>query len=196
MSGAANFLKIPKYVLAQLECKYDAHKADSSNPIPRLVIAKHHFPVDLKSKKLQWLMPLTKESINELDSYKNRSPPPNMDGLLIYDPNLGKGQLVRSKKKNLDRKLSQVAPFCTTKEVTDIAAAVQNRTSGTAKSRIDMHGICEAYKANQLQYEQELDALDIEAVQLRSGWKFTASMTQRSNQMQKHFQICNHKLIT
>ena len=39
------------------------------------------------------------------------------------------------------------------KEVTDIAGAVQNITSGTAKSRTDMDAIWEAYKAYQLQYE-------------------------------------------
>jgi hypothetical protein len=153
LRGAVAFLKIPGQRLAELEGLYNAHKADPTQPVPRLVIAKHHFPIDLVSMNLPWLSPLTKEAIDGLDCYKNRSPPPNQDAFLSYDPKLGRGQSGQSKKDNSGRKLFRVAPFCTMKEVVDIAAAVQNGTSGTTTTRIYLDAIRQAHILKEIQYQ-------------------------------------------
>lgn len=71
-------------------------------------------------------MPLTNDVIQQLESYKNSSPPPNSDSLLLYDRGLGSGQSNRSRMDHGDDKLFRVAPFVVLKDVQAIAAALQN----------------------------------------------------------------------
>ena len=126
LRAAVNFLKIPRPQLREWEEQYNQHLADDKKPLPRIRIARHHFPLDLLEKKPRWLMPLTNDVIQQLESYKNRSPPPNSDSLLLYDRGLGSGQSNRSRMDHGDDKLFRVAPFVVLKDVQAIAAALQN----------------------------------------------------------------------
>ena len=61
-----------------------------------------------------------------------------MDGLIKYDPSLGKGQSARSKKKHQNTKLFRAVPFVSVKDVTDIVAAIQNHNNDEISSRVTL----------------------------------------------------------
>jgi len=93
-----NLLNIPQSQRKEWKKQYDDHIADKKIKIdpprncPRITIAKFHFPIILALTTTQWTSPLTRDKIEELECYINRSPPPQQDSLLIYNPDLGPGQ--------------------------------------------------------------------------------------------------------
>ncbi len=118
-------------------------KDPANNKQPRIRIAKFHFPSLLVMEKHGWATPLTKEEMDRIGCYKNRSPPPQNDALMKYNPELGTGQTKSANKKYKGESLFRVAPCAELNEVTHIAGTVQN---GGGRNRIDMGGVLQSYE--------------------------------------------------
>jgi hypothetical protein len=131
--AAINFLGISEKKQQELKEEYDKHKADPKNiPCPRLRIPKFHFPLILALTTKQWTAPMSRAVIDEFECYAHRSPPPQQDSLIIYNPELGKGQTAHAKTKISDDNTQfRVVPCASKAEVKAIAAGIQNNNKKT-----------------------------------------------------------------
>mmetsp|Transcript_10347 Transcript_10347/g.17580 ORF Transcript_10347/g.17580 Transcript_10347/m.17580 type:complete len:762 (-) Transcript_10347:731-3016(-) len=135
-NAAIKFLRIPMRKQQELRQLYDEHKADPTNkPCPRIMIAKFHFPYILALTTTQWTSPMLRGKVDELECYIDRSPPPQDDALIIYNPDLGEGQSVRAKKASNGKTQFRVVPCATRAEVKLIAAGMQNNNGALQPSK-------------------------------------------------------------
>eukprot|EP00956_Cyclotella_meneghiniana_P021229 scaffold38305_cov62-Cyclotella_meneghiniana.AAC.5 len=159
LRGAIGFLGVEKCIIDELKQKHEAYSEDQSKPIPVISVSKFHFPLDLVELKRGWTQPLTSEDIEQLESYTKRSPPPNMDTKIKYNPTLGKGQSERSKKKYKETKLYRAVPFVPVNDVISIVVGIQNNSDNTTKptrNRLDMDVIRSTAEELRLREEKEM----------------------------------------
>ncbi|KAL7456981.1 hypothetical protein ACHAWC_008439 [Mediolabrus comicus] len=126
-NAAVDLLDIPEHKHQELKICYDKHKADSENvPCPRLRIPKFHFPSIFALTKTKWTAPMSKEVMVMMECYQGRSPPPQQDKLIIYNPNLGTGQTSHASRISNGKQQFRVVPCVSKNEVKAIAATIQN----------------------------------------------------------------------
>eukprot|EP00986_Skeletonema_menzelii_P021274 scaffold33840_cov171-Skeletonema_menzelii.AAC.1 len=135
--AAVAFLHIPKKKQQQLKKQYEDFKAGRNNAnCPRIRIAKFHFPYYLAlQKNVQWTAPMLRKEVDESEIYINRDPPPQQDGLIIYNPELGEKQSKRAKEASNGEAQYRIVPCETIAEVKAIAAAEQNNNNNNNNNR-------------------------------------------------------------
>lgn len=127
-----NLFHIPKATRDEFEMQMRLWKNDPKEYKQlQFQVAKLHFPLQLVMGKKDvqkydkvYSTPLTKEQADTLQCYGDRDLV--YDGIMIYDPTLGDGQSLNMRTRHHGKKQIRVAPCASLRQVTDIAATLQN----------------------------------------------------------------------
>lgn len=120
-----HLFQVPKSTRDEFKRRYDNWKLDptSHDKPKRILIAKFHYPEPFVTReKPSYTVPLSWEEIAALTCYEDRH---QNDGVIMYDPTLGKGISKQRQNKASGKKLFRVAPCASLKQVTALAASLQ-----------------------------------------------------------------------